>query len=311
MNEPRRSLEHAPAPREARAEAPSRSPLSRIRLLLALALVGQGFLVVTRVLDHEAPLLVGAALLAGGLALLPWARLRGEGPAGGRRALVLGLGLFCVAGVLAYNALRRSSVSAPEIAIVGYGVALMLASRRLDRFGRLVAYSFPLVLAPLSLYALNAALVSGAGSTPLTLYIRHGLVAPMAAALAGVGIDVALHGETLRLATPRGALFLTVGVVCAGLYAMVLFLGVFALFAWEQRTTGWRLAAYLSLGLVGLHAANVVRLVLLALVGYEWGGQALQAFHRHAGWVLFLLWAILFWWLVLRRFEPRAAARGA
>lgn len=263
-------------------------------------------------LDHEAPLPVGfALLLAGGALLGVAAKTRTASGPTPRARLVLAIGLVCIVGVLGYNLARGSTFGAPEVAILAYGVALVLAAGRLDRWGRVVAYSFPLVLAPLSLYALNAALVGGVGATPLTLYIRHGLVAPLAAALAIVGIDVSIVGETVRLATPRGALFLTVGVVCAGLYAMVLFLGVFALFAWEQRTTGWRLAAYLALGLAGLHAANVVRLILLALVGYGWGGDALQTFHRHAGWVLFLAWAVLFWWLVLRRFEPARPAAPA
>lgn len=263
-------------------------------------------------LDHEAPLPVGFALVAVGLALLLFGERRAARPTSLPRArFVLLLGLACVAGVLAYNALRGSTISAPELAILGYGAALAWASRDLARYGRAVAYSFPLALAPLSLYALNAALVSGVGATPLALYIEHGLVAPMAAALSGVGIDVAISGETLRLSTERGALFLTVGVVCAGLFAMVLFLGIFALFAWESRTRGWRLAAYLALGLLGLHVANVLRLVLLGLVGHRWGGDALQAFHRHAGWVLFLAWGILFWWLVLRRFERPASVAEA
>ena len=292
------------------------TPLSRLRLLLGLALAGQGLLVVTRVLDHEAPLWLGFVTLFAGSALLLYPLLsRGRSsvrsdadaplarvsPA--RSRLVLTLGLTAFVGVLAYNLLRGSTLGAPEVAILAYGGALIVASRRLDRWGRAVAYSFPLVLAPLSLYAMNAALVAGVGSTPLAFYIQHGLVVPMAAALSFAGVDVTLMGDTVRLATPRGALFLTVGVVCAGLYAAALFLGVFALFAWEQRTRGWRLAAYLALGLLGLHVANVLRLILLALVGVHWGGKALQDFHQHAGWVLFLAWAVLFWWLVLRRFE--------
>lgn len=294
------------------------SALSRLRLLAGLVLTGQGLLVVTGILDHEAPLPLGFATLAAGLALLLWpsrgatgalAASEGSRTFARRSWIVLALGLFAALGVLAYNALRRSTLSGPEIAILLYGAALVVASRRLDKWGRAVAYSFPLVLAPLSLYALNAALVAGVGSTPLTLYIRHGLVAPMAATLSLVGVDVVMMGETVRLASPQGTLFLTVGVVCAGLYAGALFLGVFALFAWEQRTRGWRLAAYLALGLVGLHVANVFRLVLLALVGVRWGGGALQTFHQHAGWVLFLAWAILFWWLVLRKFERPAHSR--
>ncbi len=85
-----------------------------------------------------------------------------------------------------------------------------------------------------------------------------------------------------------------------------LFLGVFALFAWQQRTPPRRLALYLAIGLAGIHVANVVRLTMLGYVGYQWGAQALQSFHQHAGWVLFLVWMVAFWALVLRRFEGRA-----
>lgn len=291
-----------------------RPALRRLILLLGLALAGQGLLVVTRVLDHEAPLPVGFALLVAGLAILAWSMrasaTTSTATASPTRArLVLALGVVAAVGVLGYNLARGSTLGAPEVAILAYGLFLIVASRRLDKLGRIVAYSFPLVLAPLSLYALNAALVSGVGARPLDSYIRYGLVAPMAGALALFGIDVTMLDTTVRLGTSRGALFLTVGVVCAGLYAGALFLGVFALFAWEQKTRGWRLAAYLALGLFGLHVANVLRLVLLGYVGYRWGGKALQDFHQHAGWVLFLAWAILFWWLVLRRFEAPRAAR--
>lgn len=287
-----------------------RPALRRLVLLLGLALAGQGLLVVTRVLDHEAPLPVGFALLVVGLAILAWSMrttgLATHAVSQTRARLVLVLGLVASGGVVVYNVARGSTLGAPEVAILAYGVFLVAASRRLDKLGRIVAYSFPLVLAPLSLYAMNAAIVGGFGAEPLDWYIRHGLVAPMAGALSIFGIDVTMLDTTVRLGTPRGALFLTVGVVCAGLYAGALFLGVFALFAWEQKTRGWRLAAYLALGLFGLHVANVLRLVLLGYVGYRWGGEALQDFHQHAGWVLFLAWAILFWWLVLRRFEaPR------
>lgn len=291
--------------------------LRRGRLLAGLLLAGQGLLVVTRVLDHEAPLLVGWAALLLGLLLVAWGRLPslpsasgGASPGSPVRAWVVAtVGALAVLGIVGYNALRRSTLSGPELAILAYGALLLALSPVLDRkvrgtdVGTLVAFSFPLVLAPLSLYAVNAALASNMAETPLAWYIEATLVAPMAAALRIVGFDATMIGDTVRMTTPRGALFLSVGVVCAGLYASVLFLGVFALFAWERRTPPARLAAYLAVGLLGLHVANVLRLVLLGVVGYRWGGDALQSFHQHAGWVLFLVWSIGFWAVVLRRME--------
>lgn len=287
--------------------------LHRLGLIAGLLLAGEGLLVVTRVLDHEAPLAAGWAALAAGLALsllcAPRSAAAVAVPAS-RRLAVAGLGAAAAGGVVSYNAARASDLSLPELAIVAYGAALLLASTRLHdrRVGALVAYSFPLVLAPLSLFALNAALAARAAQAPLAWYLRETLVAPMALLLHVFGLHAQVLGETVALATPRGALFLTVGMVCSGLYATVLFLGVFALFAWEQRTPPKRLAAYLAIGVAGLHAANVARLVLLAVVGVRWGGDALQAVHQHAGWVLFLAWALVFWWLVLRRWEGPARA---
>ena len=291
----------------------------RGRLLAGLLLAGQGLLVVTRVLDHEAPLLVGWAALLLGLLLVAWGRLptlpSTRGSSSPLRAwFVAGLGALAVLGIVGYNALRGSTMGVPELAILAYGVALLVAAPLLERrvlgqdVGTLVAFSFPLVLAPLSLYAVNAALASRMAETPLAWYIQATLVTPMAAGLRLLGLDAMMFGDTVRLVTPRGSLFLSVGVVCAGLYASVLFLGVFALFAWERRTPPMRLAAYLAVGLLGLHLANVLRLILLGFVGYKWGGEALQAFHQHAGWVLFLLWSVGFWAVVLRRLEGPARA---
>jgi exosortase/archaeosortase family protein len=300
-------------------------PWERARLLTGLLLIGQGLLVVTRILDHEAPFEVGAAVLVLGALLVAWpavrararaAAVQGPMPNQGPRALLLALlGATAAAAVLLYNLLAASDVSAPEVAIVVYGAALVAAAARLDRrvvgvpVTKLVAYSFPLVLAPLGLFAVNAILAHHGDAAPLQWYVTQGLVAPMALALQGGGIATQVIGDTVRVTTPRGPLYLTVGLVCAGFYASVLFLGVFGLFAWESRTPPPRLAAYLGLGLVGLHAANVLRLILLGAVGAAWGGAALLEAHEHAGWVLFLAWTLGFWALVLRRFE--GPARGA
>lgn len=303
----------------------------RAQALLGLLLLGQGLLVLTGVLDHEVPRAIAAGLVLAGGALLAWPALRrtpaGSGaPSSGppvpalRARLVAALGLAILVAVAGYEASARNGLGLPEASMLAYGAALVAAAGHLGRtvrgvpVGTMVAYSFPLVLAPLALWAVNAATTAQAVATPLGWYVRHALAAPMAAVLGLAGLDVATSDTTLRIATERGSLFLSVGVVCAGLYAGVLFLGVFGLFAWQARTPPRRLAGYLALGLAGLHLANLGRLVVLGLVGERWGGAALQFAHEHLGWVLFLVWTLLFWMLVLRRLEgpaPGAAGGGA
>lgn len=294
-------------------------------LVAGLALAGYGALVTLRVLAHES-LAVGVLIMLAGAALA-WAA-RPRAPASppspgaprappGHSLAAAALGALAAGGVLAYNLRARSGLEPAEVAILAYGALLLAAAPHLHRrvagasVGTVVAWSFPLVAAPLGLYALDAALDALEGSSPLDAFIRHGLVTPMAVTLAALGFEARAVDQTVMLATPRGWLALSVGVVCAGLHPSVLFLGVFGMHAWQERSPPRRLAALLALGLVGVYLANVVRLVALALVGYEWGGEALQRAHAHLGWLLFVAWMMLYWWLVLRRFSGAAPPPSA
>lgn len=294
--------------------------LARVRRLVGLLLLGQGLLVATGVLSHETPWALAIALVGAGLALAAWptrapaAESRRAVVPVGRATLVALLGAGCIAGPLIYNAWTGAMLNLPKLAIVAYGVALAAASRRLGArvagrpVGTLVAYSFPLVLAPLALWALEALLARGE-APGLSWYVRDGLVLPMAALLRLGGLDATSSGTTVALAGAEGPLFLTVGVACAGLYAGIVFLGIFGLFAWEEGARPRRLALELGAGLVGLHAVNVLRLALLGVVGVRWGGEALQRVHQDAGWLLFLAWTVAFWAVVFRsRRKSEAAA---
>lgn len=278
------------------------------RYLLGLGLLGYGLLVMMRVMAHES-VVAGAISFALGLALL----VPGIPPLRIPRArLVAGLGTSCVAGVLLYNGLTSFQLGAPEIGLIAYGTALLVLSPHLERrLGRtdvatIVGWSFPLLLAPLTLFAANAVLSGPAGisagsaAQPL---IVHTLVLPMAAGLNLFGTPAEMVNDHIILTTTNGRLALSIGLVCAGLYPMLLFAGILGLHAWQSGLSKARFAAYLSVGLLGLYAMNLVRLILLAKVGEQWGGAALQSAHAHLGWLLFGVFMVGFWWLVLRHLE--------
>jgi len=278
-------------------------PSPGLRPLVGLMMAGYGALVLAGVLPHDAPW-AGAASLALGLLAL------GVGlPAVGapRARLVALLGCACVGGVVGYALARRSGLSLPEWAIVGYGVALQAASLGLDRkVGRtdvatLVGWSFPVLLAPLALFSLNAGLSAGHGGTAAAPVVQALVVAPTAWTLRLLGTPAQRIGSTLVLATPRGPLALGVGLVCAGLYPAVLFGGLVGFQAWSSKMPLRRAAPLLASGLAGLWALNVVRVVVLARVGIAWGMAALQAAHANLGWISFAGFMALFWWLALRR----------
>ncbi len=296
----------------------STSEPRRLGFLAGLLLFGYGALVLLDVLAHES-LWVGAGLIVVGLGLLVPLGLsagtsRGSGPrprqqmneeTSGRTLATLLLGFFAAGGVLSYNLAAGASWTSPKLALLAYGIALLAAAPDLHRplgpvrVGSLVAWSLPLLGAPLGIWAFDAALDAGAGASPLDAFIEHALVPPMEASLTALGFEVANHGQTLSLQTPRGELFLTVGLVCAGIQPGILFLGLLGLDAWKRRTSPRRFGGMFLIGIAAVYLVNMVRLVGLAIVGHRWGGDALQTVHAHGGWVLFLVLVLVFWGLIL------------
>ncbi len=306
-----------------------------LRGFAGICLIGYGLLVALRIVAHES-LLAGLASLGLGTLLVasqawsPSPRARDSDPLdappptpptaqtqpsrspGMRGSWIAGLGALLAASVLGYDVLVGSGLSPPEWGILLYGLLLLTAAPLLasDRYGERLAsavgWSFPLLLTPLILYAIHGLISGPAGLETTGLadpFIHLTLTLPTAGLLELIGAASQVTGNNIHLATSRGTLTLGVGLVCAGIYPTVLFLGVLGMHAWQERLAPRRLVAYLGLGLMGLYAANLLRLLTLAKVGQMWGGATLQQTHAHLGWILFVGFMVAFWGLVLRRWE--------
>lgn len=274
------------------------------RLFVGLGILGWGLAILLRVAPHE-DLVVGAGLAVIGAALVAtapsWPRIERL-----PRSLVAGVGITCVAGVLGYNALAAAPMDITKAAIVVYG-ALLLASlpflARTIRLGRdradvpvatPVAASLPVVGLPLAVWAVQASFKAALGATPLEAFIHYGLLLPMYAAAALLGWSPAIDGQVLAYAATDGAIRVEVGAACSGIQAMALFGGVLALLLVLRRPPGSEFALWSAIGLVGLYATNLLRLLVLLLVGHRWGVEALLDVHAHLGWVFFVAWTIVF-----------------
>lgn len=265
--------------------------------LLGLGLIGYGLLILIGLLAHESSWIAIGSLAAG--AAMVWRtapRLMVR-----RRAVVLLIGLAAMTGTIGYNVWRASSLGIPEWAILCYGAALILASFRLDRLvGRvdvatIVAWSFPLLLAPLLMFSANAAFTHGRTQTALSPMVHTMVVLPASMVLQWMGVAVELTGNNMLVATPRGMLTLGVGLVCAGLYPMILYGGLLGLHALQSGMTRIRFAKHLAAGLGILWALNIVRIIIVTQVGIARGPAALQTVHAHIGWVLFALFISIYW----------------
>ena len=100
----------------------------------------------------------------------------------------------------------------------------------------------------------------------------------------------------------------TVGITtsCSGIYSFTIFSAAFASFVLvEYRRFEARVFALLAAGVLTAYFANLLRMLIITLVGhfYDTTTNGLENFnwaHANAGWLIFLVWIALFWWIVFR-----------
>lgn len=98
---------------------------------------------------------------------------------------------------------------------------------------------------------------------------------------------------------------LAVTTSCSGIYSFSIFASAFTAFILtEFSKVNWRVGGLLVLGFVSSYVANLLRIVIVVLVGvYAPGDDPMQALlqaHSNAGWMIFVLWITLFWLIMYK-----------
>jgi exosortase/archaeosortase family protein len=91
-----------------------------------------------------------------------------------------------------------------------------------------------------------------------------------------------------------------IGKPCSGIDSFLLFTSLYALiFIMDYKRIKKGLAiALFFIGAVGMFFVNVLRILLLFIVGaYIDAKFAVGMFHTNAGWILFILYFFIFWWI--------------
>src|SRR2546429_2312238 len=100
---------------------------------------------------------------------------------------------------------------------------------------------------------------------------------------------------------------------CSGIYSFGIFASAFIAFvSTESETLTRKTWAFLAIGLLAAYAANVLRMVVIVLVGYYTDTPAsdlqnMLVAHSYLGWLIFLGWVTLFWGILLR-WMPRSTS---
>jgi exosortase/archaeosortase family protein len=138
--------------------------------------------------------------------------------------------------------------------------------------------------------------------------------APVAGILHAAGYPIARSGYTIATELAGGQVIqVLITAACAGPATLGVFIAIFALMAADVRV-GWRTGTLLfAIGVAGVYAQNVLRVVYLLLVGRYQGEAAMWAAHADSGYFWFISWYVAFAALYLgvaarQRRRGRAAA---
>ncbi len=283
--------------------------------------------------------------LASGAALFAWAVWpRGVAPAAVRPSLahrllhrltwrgrlipyfpIMGIGI--VAADLVYNAtVSATPALLTEDTIVLLGAASLIVygfvPPRFSRERDFVLVFFLVLNGLLVIPLLAARAYYEDFERSVDVYSWVALAPQTSALLSLLGVPNTVHavagstapGLTFRPQNLGFQVTVVITTACSGIYSFGIFAAAFVSFVlteYEKPTA--RVWALLGLGFLASYTANVLRMVVIVLVGYytdtvQTDLQNMLVAHSYAGWIIFLGWVGLFW-AVLLKFLPGVRAQ--
>jgi len=234
---------------------------------------------------------------------------------------------------LAYNALvfRRISLGTEDTIVLLFAASLFAYPFVPARFGRerdfvlmFMAALILILVVPLLLLRLYYQDFDRS----VDAYSWVALAPQTAAVLNLLGVPANVHAFTdgfgnllgtapaLTFDTKSGAqITVVITTACSGIYSFGIFASAFVAFVvTEFEKFRPRVLGLLGLGFLTSYVANILRMVLIVLVGVFANSpteatQNLMVAHSNLGWLIFLAWIALFWGLVFR-FAVRPSGAG-
>src|SRR5213594_2914122 len=110
---------------------------------------------------------------------------------------------------------------------------------------------------------------------------------------------------------------IVITTACSGIYSFGIFASAFVAFILtEFQRPARRVWLLLGLGMATAYVANVLRMVIIVLVGYytdttETDLQNMLLAHSYAGWLIFLGWIVIFWGVLFKFLTGTSQNRNA
>jgi len=227
------------------------------------------------------------------------------------------LGVVVVALVLWWNLVLTDSTEFLTYDALALLVGAFLIAYRWvpEGFEREREFTFVFLFA-LSLLLLVPVLIeravegNAASAAGISAYSEYLLAKPVDGMLRASGVSSSIDGITISFLTVGGdRINLLIATSCSGVYSFAIFTSAFIAFV-ATEFTAWdsRLKWFLGLGVLAAYCANLLRMYIIVMVGHYRGSDALLWAHANVGWVIYMAWIALFWWLLFRWFFNEGAS---
>ena len=314
--------------------APEGTPRRRVLQLISLILIMEGFSVI--VLFSYWGFWLGVVSISLGIIVLAAVRETTEKAAvenepWGLRAFdwivrvlggeysIMALGTGIILLVLAYNRFvsTRPDIGDIDTISILFGGVLLAYPLFVPKFRVeacfsviFLAFLVTLLVIPQALFALAE---SERDSQITNWYVHYMLAAPFASILDVLGIAASSSGNIVTMQFQDGSqASLAISAYCAGLYSFSIFVSAFIAFVLVfERLPKKTLLIVLVIGLLIAYLGNLFRMVIIGVIGYYQGLDALLWAHRNVGWIVFFSWSAVFWFLLLTYVSKRNTHGGS
>jgi len=134
---------------------------------------------------------------------------------------------------------------------------------------------------------------------------------PLVWILAGLGYAFQNVGQWMHFTSYSGeSISVAITADCAGPVTMGVFMAIFALMMLDVPLPAKKAVWLFLFGAVGTWFQSFIRLIILMLVGYHWGKEALWTAHFWTIYVLFPLWYLLFVYIYFRQVGRLPQSKG-
>lgn len=217
----------------------------------------------------------------------------------------IGLGLLLILGDISYNLYADNAFRDLDYGILSSGAIIILLNIGIFSFlklgDRAIYFSTYFIFISASLYGFlfkGIQLIFNTSKNPFLDYITNVSLA-ISAFLLDFIKPTSIIGNVLNFDEFR----IGIANACSGVESITIYLSaVIAYFISIKEKNIKKFFKYSIIGITALFFMNVLRIMILMIVGYSYGTEKMLFVHYNLGWIFFAIGIAVFWYMVIDDF---------